>query len=178
MTYELATVDTPLGPAHALARDGRLCALGLVARAPRPSSPLAHLSRLAPRPVCNPAGVATALAAYFDGDLAALDAVEVDPDGTPFQRRVWTALRAIPAGTTTTYGELARELGVPTASRAVGAANGANPVWIVIPCHRVIGASGDLTGYAGGLDVKRRLLAHEGAAYDTRTVWEAIAGAR
>jgi methylated-DNA-[protein]-cysteine S-methyltransferase len=103
----------------------------------------------------------TALDAYFRGEVHAVDAIDVDPDGTSFQRRVWAALRTIPVGETTSYGAIARALGMPTASRAVGAANGANPIWIVVPCHRVIGASGALTGYAGGLDVKRRLLAHE-----------------
>jgi methylated-DNA-[protein]-cysteine S-methyltransferase len=165
MTYEFAVIDTPLGPAHALARDGRLCALALATKPPRASSPLARLNALDVRRVSDPAGAATALAAYFRGDLDALDAIAVDPIGTDFQRRVWAALRTIPHGETTSYGVLARRLGMPTASRAVGAANGANPIWIVVPCHRVIGASGALTGYAGGLDVKRWLLEHERAAY-------------
>jgi len=99
---------------------------------------------------------------YFDGDIAALDDIAVDPVGTPFQRRVWTALRDVRAGTTTSYSELARRIGTPNAVRAVGAANGANPIPIVIPCHRVIGADGRLVGYGGGLDRKRWLLAHEG----------------
>ena len=164
-TREFAILDTPLGSAHALARAGRLCALRLAVGQPRITSPLARLDTLDVRRVDDPAGVATALAAYFRGDLTALDAVQVDPEGTPFQRRVWAGLRTIPAGTTTSYGALARAIGLPiAASRAVGAANGANPIWIVVPCHRVIGASGDLTGYAGGLDVKRWLLEHEGAA--------------
>jgi O-6-methylguanine DNA methyltransferase len=108
-----------------------------------------------------PRAVRAALDAYFAGDLAALDALPVHTGGSAFQRRVWTALRKIPAGTTTTYGALARALGCPNASRAVGRANGSNPVGIVVPCHRVIGASGTLTGYAGGLERKRWLLAHE-----------------
>jgi methylated-DNA-[protein]-cysteine S-methyltransferase len=162
MTYEYTTIDTPFGPALALARDGRLCALQLATKPPRPSCILSRLDRLDARPARDPAGVARALAAYFAGDLRAVESLEVDPDGTPFQLRVWAALRAIPAGETTSYGALARTIGMPTsACRAVGAANGANPIWIVVPCHRVIGASGALTGYAGGLDVKRRLLDHE-----------------
>ena len=161
MIYEFATIDTPLGPARALARDGRLCALQLATMAPRTTSILARLDGLGARPARDPAGVTTALAAYFRGDIQAVDAIDVDPDGTPFQRRVWAALRTIPAGETTSYGAIARAIGLPSASRAVGAANGANPIWIVVPCHRVIGASGALTGYAGGLDVKRRLLVHE-----------------
>lgn len=161
MTYEFAILDTPLGPAHALARDGRLCALQLATKPFRASSPLSRVDRLGARTTRDPAGVRTALAAYFDGDVRAVERLQVDPEGTDFQQRVWAALRRIPAGATTSYGAIARELDMPTASRAVGAANGANPIWIVVPCHRVIGASGALTGYAGGLDVKRWLLAHE-----------------
>ena len=164
MTWEFTTIDTPLGTAHALARNGKLCALQLATMRVRTSSPLARLDALVARRTADPAGVVTALEAYFRGDLDALDAIEVDPIGTEFQRRVWAALRTIPHGETTSYGTLARTLGSPTASRAVGAANGANPIWIVVPCHRVIGASGALTGYAGGLDVKRWLLEHERAA--------------
>lgn len=111
----------------------------------------------------DPAGLSTRLRAYLSGDRSALDDVEVDGGGTPFQRLVWTALRAIPAGTTTTYGEIARRIGRPRASRAVGLANAKNPIAIVVPCHRVVGANGALTGYAGGLERKRWLLAHEGA---------------
>ena len=164
MTYDFAVIDTPLGPAHALVRGDKLCAFQLATMRVRPASPLARLDTLGARRSTDPAGVATALAAYFRGDLGALDAIDVDPEGTPFQRRVWAALRTIPHGETTSYGALARALGMPTASRAVGAANGANPIWIVVPCHRVIGTSGALTGYAGGLDVKRWLLEHERAA--------------
>ena len=87
----------------------------------------------------------------------------LDPPGTDFQRQVWAALRAIPYGTTVSYGELARRLGDVRATRAVGAANGKNPIPIIVPCHRVIGARGELTGFGGGLDRKRWLLEHEGA---------------
>lgn len=111
-----------------------------------------------------PARVAEALAAFFAGAVHALGALEVRTGGTAFQRDVWSALRRIPAGVTTSYGELARAIGKPGAARAVGLANGANPVAIAVPCHRVIGASGSLTGYAGGVDRKRWLLAHERAA--------------
>ena len=106
---------------------------------------------------------AEALRRYFAGDLRALDAIEVDTGGTPFQQLVWTTLRRIPAGATWSYARLAREIGRPSATRAVAAANGANPVSIVIPCHRVIGSDGSLTGYGGGLPRKQWLLAHEGA---------------
>ncbi|RIK91560.1 MAG: cysteine methyltransferase, partial [Proteobacteria bacterium] len=111
----------------------------------------------APRPV------AAALAAYFAGDLGALGALAIRPGGTDFQRRVWDALRRIPAGATTSYGALAERIGRPGACRAVGLANGANPIALVVPCHRVIGADGSLTGYAGGAPRKRWLLDHERA---------------
>ncbi len=100
------------------------------------------------------------LRAYFAGDLTRFTAA-VDPAGTPFQQRVWAELVKIPYGTTISYGELARRIGNPSASRAVGLANGSNPVSIIIPCHRVIGANGKLTGYGGGLPLKEKLLALE-----------------
>lgn len=102
-----------------------------------------------------------ALQSYFDGDLAAIDTLEVALGGTDFQRQVWFALRSIPAGQPLSYRELALRIGRPTAIRAVGLANGANPVGIVIPCHRVIGSNASLTGYGGGLHRKQWLLAHE-----------------
>ena len=111
-----------------------------------------------------PAGITQALHAYFAGDLAAINNLPVQTGGTPFQRSVWRALREIPCGTTVSYGELARRIGRPEAVRAVGLANGANPIGIVVPCHRVIGSDGTLTGYGGGIERKRWLLAHEGAA--------------
>lgn len=110
-----------------------------------------------------PAGVRQALEAYFAGTLDALSALPWTSGGTAFQRQVWTALLGIPPGATSTYAALAARLGRPTATRAVGAANGANPIAILVPCHRVIGASGALTGYGGGLWRKQWLLAHEGA---------------
>jgi len=102
------------------------------------------------------------LAEYFAGTRTTFD-VPLDAGGTPFERRVWDALRTIPYGTTLSYGELARRLGDQRATRAVGAANGKNPIPIIVPCHRVIGANGALTGFGGGLDRKRWLLEHEGA---------------
>lgn len=113
--------------------------------------------------VHNGGGFTTLLKAYFDGDLAALADVPTATSGTPFQKKVWAALRKIPVGTTTTYQAIAARIGKPLACRAVGLANGANPVAIVIPCHRVIGANNRLTGYGGGLDRKQWLLTHEGA---------------
>jgi len=110
-----------------------------------------------------PEAVRQAVEAWFGGDLTAFDAIEVRTGGTAFQRAVWKALRDIPAGETRTYGQLASVIGAPKAVRAVGLANGANPVGVIVPCHRVIGANGTLTGYAGGLERKRWLLAHEAA---------------
>jgi O-6-methylguanine DNA methyltransferase len=104
-----------------------------------------------------------ALAAYFAGTVTALDGLPVARIGSEFQRRVWAALRQIPAGETRSYGQLAAAIGQPTASRAIGLANGANPIGIVVPCHRVIGSGGALTGYAGGVERKAWLLRHEGA---------------
>ncbi|MCF8482994.1 MAG: methylated-DNA--[protein]-cysteine S-methyltransferase [Rhodospirillum sp.] len=113
-------------------------------------------------PAKDPGGASSALKAYFDGDLNALDAVAVEPGGTPFQRMVWLGLRTIPAGETLSYGTFAARLGVAKAVRAVGRTNGLNPIAIILPCHRVIGANGTLTGYAGGLERKAWLLKHEG----------------
>ena len=109
-----------------------------------------------------PTAIAAALDRYFAGDLTAIDAIPVVTAGSDFQRQVWAALRAIPAGTTSGYGALAARIGRAGAARAVGLANGLNPIGIVVPCHRVIGASGALTGYAGGVARKQWLLAHEG----------------
>jgi methylated-DNA-[protein]-cysteine S-methyltransferase len=120
-----------------------------------------------------PASLKRALTAYFDGDVDALNGVATSVAGTPFQRQVWKALRAIPAGTTLSYGQLAAKLGRKGASRAVGAANGANPIPIVVPCHRVIGTDGSLTGFGSGLPRKQWLLDHEarfaGGARQTKT---------
>jgi methylated-DNA-[protein]-cysteine S-methyltransferase len=111
----------------------------------------------------NPAGITAAMRAYFAGHLAAIDELPVATGGTAFQKEVWGALRHIRCGETISYGELARRIGRPAAVRAVGLANGANPIAIVVPCHRVIGSDGSLTGYGGGLEKKRWLLAHERA---------------
>ncbi|MDR3536887.1 MAG: methylated-DNA--[protein]-cysteine S-methyltransferase [Acetobacteraceae bacterium] len=117
--------------------------------------------------------VRDAVAAYFAGHATALDGLAVRTGGSAFQRRVWDALRRIPYGTTTSYGRLAAALGMPKASRAVGLANGANPVSIVVPCHRVIGADGTLTGYGGGLPRKAWLIRHEAGLEELRLAGEA-----
>src|SRR5258708_4791624 len=109
----------------------------------------------------DPFGLSSALRAYFKGDIFVLDKLPVVFAGTPFQLKVWKALRRIPGGMTTSYGALAKKIGEAKAVRAVGLANGANPVGVVVPCHRVIGSDGSLTGYGGGLPRKKWLLAHE-----------------
>jgi methylated-DNA-[protein]-cysteine S-methyltransferase len=115
--------------------------------------------RLAPSR--NPSGLSDSVRSYFTGNLNAIDTLPVLTTGTPFQREVWHALRSIPCGTTITYASLAQRIGRPAAVRAVGLANGANPVSIVVPCHRVVGSNGSLTGYGGGIERKAWLLAHE-----------------
>jgi methylated-DNA-[protein]-cysteine S-methyltransferase len=162
----LARLPTPIGPALAAVDGaGRLCGFNWEDRT---DSLLASLKRgwgqsaiggevPAPRPISE------AVAAYFAGEFGALDQIDCAWRGTPFQGRIWSALRRIPAGRTTSYAALAGEIGAPRAVRAAGAANGANPISLVVPCHRVIGTNGSLTGYGGGLERKRWLLAHEGA---------------
>jgi len=163
MRLRSTTIASPVGDLTLAARDDRLCLLHFGADE---AAVRLTLSRWYPgAPVDahpDPAGAAAALARYFDGDLGALDAIDVELNGTPFQRRVWEALRSIRAGTTCSYADLARRLNAESAVRAVGAANGANPVALVLPCHRVIGSDGSLTGYGGGIDRKRWLLHHEG----------------
>jgi len=114
-------------------------------------------------PKRDPFGLTTRLASYFDGDIHAIDDIPTATAGTAFQREVWRALRDIPAAETISYGQLAQRIGRHRAVRAVGLANGSNPIGIVVPCHRVIGANGSLTGYGGGLHRKEWLLAHERA---------------
>ena len=160
---QTATVETPVGPFWLAARDGALVAAGFADSGPRLLARLeARFGPLEASEASDPAGAVTALRRFLGGELAALEAVPVDLGGTPFQRDVWTSLRGIPAGSTLTYAELARRVGHPRAVRAVGAANGANPVSIVVPCHRVVGKDG-LRGYAGGVARKEWLLAHEKA---------------
>jgi len=163
MTVEIAEYPSPIGTIVVAVREGRLCALAFSDGWPRRRRALERrFGTVELRAAADPGGVVNRLAAYFAGSVDALCHIPVDAGGSPFQRRVWRALRAVPPGRTVSYGELARAVGAPAAARAVGAANGANPVGVVVPCHRVIGADGRLTGYGGGLDRKRWLLAHEG----------------
>lgn len=158
------TVDSAIGPIVIVTGARALCALDFGDCEERMKELLTRrFEDLVLRHEANPLGVSEKVRAYFKGDLHALDDVAVDPGGTEFQQTVWSALRRIPVGATRTYGQLAASIGRPTASRAVGFANGSNPVAIAIPCHRVIGSNAALTGYAGGLPRKEWLLRHEGA---------------
>lgn len=148
------SVASPVGPITLVEEDGACVGLWMDAPADLPPERIG-----APDDATLPA-LREQLAAYFAGELRVFD-VPLAAGGTAFQQRVWAALRQVPYGTTCSYGELARAIGAPTAARAVGAANGRNPIGIVVPCHRVIGSSGTLTGYAGGLARKRALLDHE-----------------
>ena len=148
-------IDSPYGPLTLVAEDGTLCGLYMTDQRHRP--PEENFGA----PDDTPFGETTAqLRAYFSGELKDFD-LPMHLAGTPFQRTVWEQLRKIPYGETRTYGELADALGNPKASRAVGLANGKNPIGIIVPCHRVVGADGSLTGYGGGLDRKQRLLDFE-----------------
>lgn len=122
-----------------------------------------HYGEVSFRDKKNPADATAILKAYFDGDIDAISRIEVANNGSAFQQQVWQMLRKIPAGKTWSYGQLATAIGKPGAARAVGLANGNNPIAIVVPCHRVIGADGSLTGYGGGMARKQWLLEHEGA---------------
>lgn len=149
--------DSPYGPLTLVATDGVLSGLYMAEQRHRPLEETFGVPD--PRPFTETLGQ---LAAYFDGELTEFD-LPLRLNGTPFQRGVWAQLQRIPYGETRSYGELADALGKPAASRAVGLANGKNPISIIVPCHRVIGSTGSLIGYGGGLDRKQRLLAFEGA---------------
>jgi O-6-methylguanine DNA methyltransferase len=170
MSHTLSRLPSPLGDLLAVtAADGTVHALDF-------ADCEARLHRLFARHHANatlaqgdaPASLASALARYFAGDPAALASVAIARLGTPFQRRAWAALTAIPPGETRSYAAQAAAMGQPSAVRAVGLANGANPIAILIPCHRVLGSNGQLTGYAGGVERKAWLLRHEGALMPAR----------
>ena len=149
--------ETPIGTLRVVGDDGGLERIDLPNAAAGDPDPAWRERRPPAGPLIE---AKRQLREYFDGTRRDFD-LPLAPVGTEFQRRVWDELRRIPYGETVSYGELARRIGQPTASRAVGAANGRNPLAIVVPCHRVIGADGALTGYGGGLPVKETLLAHE-----------------
>ncbi|NVB40914.1 methylated-DNA--[protein]-cysteine S-methyltransferase [Pseudenhygromyxa sp. WMMC2535] len=158
MTQALLHLDisSPLGDLRIVASQTAITAILLPGFEPLASAPGSRRGCLA--------AAADQLEAYFAGRRRRFE-LPLAPAGTSFQREVWAALETIPFGETRSYGELAASLGRPTASRAIGAANGRNPISIVVPCHRVIGADGSLTGYAGGLAAKRWLLEHEGRSF-------------
>jgi methylated-DNA-[protein]-cysteine S-methyltransferase len=163
-TFSLDRLDTPIGTALLVTDDeGVLRALDWEDYAPRMRELLRlHHGVVVLKEARAPAAMRTALTAYFNGDLDRLSEVAWRVAGTPFQQKVWVALAKIPAGQTMSYGALAAKLNMPNAMRAVGHANGANPISVVVPCHRLIGADGSLVKYGGGLDRKRWLLRHEG----------------
>ena len=168
MTPTHVVVDSPIGPLTLAALDGALSGLYMDVQRHRPSE---ETFGAPGDPDTDPfATAAKQLSAYFAGELTQFD-LPLTLRGTPFQQRVWALLQEIPYGETATYGQLAAELGKPSASRAVGLANGRNPISVIVPCHRVIGSSGDLTGYGGGLDRKRRLLDFE---RETRAAQKAL----
>lgn len=157
------TVDSPVGPLTLAGIGSTLMHLRMDDQAHEPDR-----SGWQPADTGAFADIVEQLEAYFDGALTGFD-VDLELNGTEFQRRVWDALRTIPYGETRSYGEIAAQIGSPGASRAVGLANGRNPISIVIPCHRVIGSTGSLTGYGGGLDRKRALLALESSRIPAQT---------
>ena len=155
-------IKTPIGPLL-ITHDGQ--ALANIAFADHEERRAGELARDFPcgqvKRAPKPTQFAAALTHYFEGEIRAIDKLPVIDFGTHFQKLCWNALRRVPPGTTRTYGDHARAIGRPAAPRAVGAANGKNPIPIVVPCHRVIGKDGSLTGFGGGLDKKRWLLEHE-----------------
>jgi len=159
---QIQTLESPIGPLTTADRGGRVCLLHFGADGPVVDEMFERWYPGEPRDRRRLPSIERLLGRYFDGDLAVLDTIPVELNGTAFQKQVWQALRRIPSGSTISYAELARRIGNPSAIRAVGTANGANPVAVIVPCHRVIGSDGGLTGYGGGLDRKQWLLTHEG----------------
>jgi len=164
MKLMLSEIETPAGAVRLAATERGVCVLYFADGWHKAVQHLKkHFGDVSFENAKDPHGAVSALSRYVEGDMRAIDDVTVDMTGTPFQQRVWAELRLIPAGQTLSYGELARRVNSPDASRAVGAANGSNPVSIIVPCHRVIGSNGKLTGYGGGIERKRWLLDHESA---------------
>jgi len=162
---DVADLSSPAGDIRIALHEGRVCGLRFSDGWPELAAYLERrFGAVEYRPAADDDRAVAAVRAYLDGDVGALDDVPVDLWGTPFQLEVWAALRSIPTGETASYRDIARFIGAPSAARAVGAANGANPVAIVVPCHRVVRADGDIGGYGGGIERKRWLLEHEQAA--------------
>ena len=160
------TIESPVGPLTAVCTERALCAVRFTHGGCAGEKRIAELNP-SPQPSTevirgdDALGLRERFDAYFAGETDAFDGLTLDAGGTAFQESVWAVMLAIPFGQTRTYGSIAKELGNPSASRAVGAASGANPIPIVTPCHRVVGADGSLTGFGGGLRAKERLLEHE-----------------
>jgi methylated-DNA-[protein]-cysteine S-methyltransferase len=165
-TFGLDQLKTPIGIALLVTdADGALRALDWEDYEPRMKELLRlQYGMVVLKDARAPRDLKAALSGYFKGNLACLKTIKWRVAGTAFQRKVWTALPTVPVGETMSYGGLAARLGMPRAIRAVGHANGTNPISVVLPCHRLIGANGSLTGYGGGLERKRWLLEHEGVA--------------
>ena len=168
LDFLIDRIATPIGELIVIAdREGKLRTIDWTdheARMTRLLDRYYGKGRYTLTPKRDPGGLSQAMRRYFKGDIAVLSGLPVAATGTPFQNDVWRALRKIKDGTTVSYGELARRIGKPKAVRAVGLANGQNPISIVVPCHRVIGSDGSLTGYGGGLPRKQWLLNHEGVS--------------
>jgi methylated-DNA-[protein]-cysteine S-methyltransferase len=158
------TIPSPIGNILIVVDEGKMCALDFEGYEERMMKLLRRrYTDVQLKQVENPQGFSDCIRKYLAGDYKSLGAIAVDTGGTAFQQQVWNALREIPTGQTFTYSQLAEKIGRPKATRAVGMTNSLNPIAIVLPCHRVVGANASLTGYAGGLDRKRWLLRHEGA---------------
>jgi methylated-DNA-[protein]-cysteine S-methyltransferase len=157
-------ISTPIGEMILVARDGVILLLEFDDAKDRVAREMkARFGDVTLQPASNPFGLSDVVRDYFAGNLHALDTLLTDGGGSAFERNVWAELRRIPCGTTVSYGSIARKLGDIQLSRAVGTANGKNPIAIVVPCHRVIGSDGSMTGYGGGITRKEWLLRHEGA---------------
>ena len=172
LTLLVDRLPTPIGELLIVAdRSGKLCTIDWTDHEARMRQLLDRYygkAGYALQAARDPGGLTSAMRAYFDGDIGAIDRLPVDDTvGTAFQKSIWRALRKIESGKTISYAELARRVGKPKAVRAAGLANGQNPISIVVPCHRVIGSNGTLTGYGGGLPRKKWLLEHEGALIQT-----------
>ena len=164
MNFLTTRFPTPIGEMILVARDGVLLLLEFEDAMPRIERQMkARFTDFEMRLSTNPFGLADIMRDYFGGNIYAIDNILTDGGGTSFEKQVWSELHKIPTGTTVSYGYIARNLGDINLSRAVGTANGRNPISIVVPCHRVIGADGSITGYGGGIARKEWLLRHEGA---------------
>jgi methylated-DNA-[protein]-cysteine S-methyltransferase len=162
MRFNLEEIDTPIGLLYVVTDGPRLHAVEFGDEKERLHRLLTkHYQTYSLTSLQQTSDAALRLRDYFDGDLTTIESIETFTNGTAFQKTVWSKLRTIPLGLTVSYGWIAKQIGQPTARRAVGLANSLNPISIVVPCHRVIGSNQKLTGYAGGLDRKQWLLEHE-----------------